>query len=273
MGIVKQSKASTVDVANEIQKCTSRIKKLLPEGMKLEVAYDSSEFIKESISEVEQTLIIALILVILVVLAFLKSFRATIIPTFAIPISIIGSLAAVYFAGFTINILTLLGFVLAIGLVVDDAIVVLENIYRHMEMGKTRWQAAIDGSKEIGFAIISTTIALVAVFIPLAFLSGNVGRLFNEFGIAVAVAVLISGFVALTLTPMISSQILRPLHGGGKNWASKSFDTFFEWLNKVYEKLLTVDFTPQMDCDCRRCCRHCNWIFHFQTFTQRTCSY
>ena len=238
LGIVKQSKASTVDVASEIRDVIPGLRKLLPEGMKLDVAFDSSEFIKESISEVEQTLVIALILVILVVLAFLKSFRATIIPTLAIPISIIGSLAAVYFAGFTINILTLLGFVLAIGLVVDDAIVVLENIYRHMEMGKTRWQAAIDGSKEIGFAIISTTIALVAVFIPLAFLSGNVGRLFNEFGIAVAVAVLISGFVALTLTPMISSQILRPLHGGNKNWASKSFDAFFDGLNKIYEKLL-----------------------------------
>ncbi len=238
LGIVKQSKASTVDVAAEIRKSIPELSKLLPEGMKLEVAYDSSEFITESISEVEQTLIIALILVMLVVLAFLKSFRATIIPSLAIPISIVGALAAVYFAGFTINILTLLGFVLAIGLVVDDAIVVLENIYRHMEMGKSRWQAAIDGSKEIGFAIISTTIALVAVFVPLAFLSGNVGRLFNEFGIAVAVAVLISGFVALTLTPMISSQILRPLHGASQSWASRSFDAFFDKLNLFYEQLL-----------------------------------
>ena len=238
LGIVKQSKASTVDVAAEIRKALPELSKLLPEGMKLDVAYDSSEFIKDSISEVEQTLIIALILVVLVVLLFLKSFRATIIPSIAIPISIIGALAAVYFAGFTINILTLLGLVLAIGLVVDDAIVVLENIYRHMEMGKNRWQAAIDGSKEIGFAIVSTTIALVAVFIPLAFLTGNVGRLFNEFGIAVAVAVLISGFVALTLTPMISSQILRPLHGTSKSWASKSFDNFFEKLNIHYESLL-----------------------------------
>jgi multidrug efflux pump subunit AcrB len=143
-------------------------------------------------------LLIALALVVLVVLAFLKSFRATVIPTLAIPISIIGTLTAIYLFGFTINILTLLGFVLAIGLVVDDAIVVLENVYRHMEMGKSRWQAAIDGSKEIGFAIVSTTIALVAVFVPLAFLTGNVGRLFNEFGVAVAVAVLLSGFVALT---------------------------------------------------------------------------
>lgn len=238
LGIVKQSKASTVDVAEVIRKSLPELSKLLPDGMKLDVAYDSSEFINDSISEVEQTLLIALVLVVLVVFTFLKSFRATIIPSIAIPISIIGALAAVYFAGFTINILTLLGLVLAIGLVVDDAIVVLENVYRHMEMGKSRWQAAIDGSSEIGFAIISTTIALVAVFIPLAFLSGNVGRLFNEFGIAVAVAVLISGFVALTLTPMLSSQILRPLHGTSKNWASRSFDNFFIWLNDVYERML-----------------------------------
>ncbi len=126
----------------------------------------------------------------------------------------------------TINILTLLGLVFAIGLVVDDAIVVLENIYRHMEMGKSRWQAAIDGSKEIGFAVVATTIALVAVFVPLAFLTGTVGRLFNEFGVAVAVAVLISGFVALTLTPMLSSQILRPLHGTSQSWASDHLISF-----------------------------------------------
>jgi multidrug efflux pump len=240
LGIVKQSKASTVDVAQEIRNALPELIKQLPEGMKLDVAYDSSEFIKESISEVQQTLLIALALVILVVLAFLKSFRATIIPTLAIPISIIGALAAVYFAGFTINILTLLGLVLAIGLVVDDAIVVLENIYRHMEMGKSRWQAAIDGSKEIGFAIVSTTIALVAVFVPLAFLSGNVGRLFNEFGIAVAVAVLISGFAALTLAPMLSSKILKPLHGTSKSWASRSFDSFFEFLNGFYNRTLRI---------------------------------
>ncbi len=236
LGIVKQSKASTIDVAEQVNAALIELRQLLPQGVNLDVAYDSSEFIVESISEVQETLIIALLLVMFVVLAFLKSFRATIIPSLAIPISIIGALAAVYFAGFTINILTLLGFVLAIGLVVDDAIIVLENIYRHMELGKTRWQAAIDGSKEIGFAIIATTISLVAVFVPLAFLSGNVGRLFNEFGVAVAVAVLISGFVALTLTPMMSSQILRPLHGTGKGWASRSFDAFFEKLNNIYDR-------------------------------------
>jgi multidrug efflux pump len=239
LGIVKQSKASTVDVAAEVRAALPELTKLLPEGVTLDVAYDSSLFIKDSISEVAQTLLIAMCLVVLVVLAFLKSFRATMIPTVAIPISIVGALAVAYFAGFTINILTLLALVLAIGLVVDDAIVVLENIYRHMEMGKDRKQAALDGSNEIGFAVIATTIALVAVFVPLAFLTGSVGRLFNEFGITVAVSVLISGFVALTLTPMLGSKVLRPLHGGGKGWASRSFDAFFEALDRIYKRLLT----------------------------------
>lgn len=238
LGIVKQSKASTVDVAAAVRAALPDLIKLLPEGMKLDVAYDSSTFINESIDEVQQTLIIALCLVVLVVLAFLKSFRATSIPTLAIPVSIIGALAVAYFAGFTLNILTLLALVLAIGLVVDDAIVVLENVYRHMEMGKSRWQAAIDGSKEIGFAVIATTIALVAVFVPLAFLTGSVGRLFNEFGISVAAAVLISGFVALTLTPMLASKILKPLHGTSAGWAAHSFDAFFDWLNRFYDRVL-----------------------------------
>jgi len=206
--------------------------------MRLDVAYDSSAFIEESIHEVTDTLLVAVALVVLVVLAFLKSFRATAIPAAAIPISIIGALAVALFAGFSINILTLLALVLAIGLVVDDAIVVLENIFRHMEMGKTRRQAAFDGSKEIGFAVVATTIALVAVFIPLAFLTGSVGRLFNEFGVTLAVAVLISGFVALTLTPMLCSRILRPLHGGSTSWAARSFDAFFDSLNRAYDRTL-----------------------------------
>ncbi len=238
LGIVKQSKASTVDVAAAVRVVLPDLVKLLPEGMKLDVAYDSSTFITDSISEVQQTLIIAMCLVVLVVLSFLKSFRATTIPTLAIPVSIIGALAVAYFAGFTINILTLLALVLAIGLVVDDAIVVLENVYRHMELGKSRMKAALDGSKEIGFAVIATTVALVAVFVPLAFLTGSVGRLFNEFGVSVAVAVLISGFVALTLTPMLSSKILKPLHGVNAGWASRTFDAFFDWLNRFYDRIL-----------------------------------
>jgi len=238
LGIVKQSKASTVDVAAEVRDALKELTGLLPEGMRLDVAYDSSAFIEESIHEVTDTLLVAVALVVLVVLAFLKSFRATAIPAAAIPISIIGALAVALFAGFSINILTLLALVLAIGLVVDDAIVVLENIFRHMEMGKTRRQAAFDGSKEIGFAVVATTIALVAVFIPLAFLTGSVGRLFNEFGVTLAVAVLISGFVALTLTPMLCSRILRPLHGGSTSWAARSFDAFFDFLNRAYDRTL-----------------------------------
>jgi multidrug efflux pump len=240
LGIVKQSKASTVDVAAVVRAALPELTTLLPEGMKLDVAYDSSTFINESINEVAETLIIAMCLVVLVVLAFLKSLRATTIPTLAIPISIMGSFAVAYFAGFTINILTLLALVLAIGLVVDDAIVVLENIFRHIEMGKNKRQAALDGSNEIGFAVVATTIALVAVFIPLAFLTGSVGRLFNEFGVSLAVAILISGFVALTLSPMLSSKLLKPLHGTSTSWASRSFDRFFELLDRSYRATLAT---------------------------------
>lgn len=238
LGIVKQSKASTVDVAEEVRRALAELSGLLPEGMQLDVAYDSSTFINESIAEVKETLIIAMCLVVLVVLAFLKSLRATAIPSIAIPISIVGALTVAYFAGFTINILTLLALVLAIGLVVDDAIVVLENVYRHIETGKKKWQAALDGSREIGFAVIATTITLVAVFVPLAFLTGSVGRLFNEFGVTLAVAVLLSGFVALTLTPVLCSRILTPLHGTGTGWSSRSFDAFFELLGRVYDRTL-----------------------------------
>lgn len=246
LGVVKQSKASTVDVAAEVRKVLDELRSLLPAGMSLQIAYDSSVFINESIAEVQETLIIAMCLVVLVVLAFLKSLRATAIPTVAIPISIIGAFAVAYFAGFTINILTLLALVLAIGMVVDDAIVVLENVYRHMEMGKSRLQAALDGSKEIGFAVVATTISLVAVFVPLAFLTGSVGRLFNEFGVTLAVAILISGFVALTLTPMLCSKILKPLHHATDSWASRSFDAFFESLDRIYHRILTAALRRRM---------------------------
>ena len=238
LGVVKQNRASTLEVAANVRNALPELQKLIPEGMKLEVAYDSSVFIQESIDEVSHTIIIAMCLVVLVILVFLKSFRATLIPTVAIPVSIIGALAIAYMLGFTINILTLLALVLAIGLVVDDAIVVLENVYRHMEMGKSRLRAAYDGSKEIGFAILATTISLVAVFVPVAFLQGSVGRLFTEFGITLAVAVLISGFVALTLTPMLTSRMLRPLHGTSNSWAGRTFDSFFGWLDRTYDRLL-----------------------------------
>ena len=265
LGIVKQQKASTVDVAKVIHKALPDLRAALPRGMNLEVAYDSSVFINDSIHEVLVSLGVAFLLVILVIFVFLGSLRATLIPTIAIPVSLIGRFTVVYFLGFTINILTLLAMVLAIGLVVDDAIIMLENVYRHMEMGKSRMQASFDGAKEIGFAILATTIALVAVFVPVAFLTGRVGRLFNEFGVAVAVSVLISGFVALSLTPMLCSRILKRGAPGGtagleeegaatleeataageererpapaKGWRG-AFDRFFHGMHVGYERLL-----------------------------------
>jgi multidrug efflux pump len=238
LGIAKQAKASTIEVAKAVRDALPELSALLPSGQRLDVAYDSSTFIEQSLKEVRETLLLGMVLVVLVILSFLKSFRATLIPTLAIPVSIVGAFAVAYFLGYTVNILTLLALVLAIGLVVDDAIVVLENVYRHMEMGKPRLQAAFDGAREIGFAVLATTIALVAVFVPVAFLTGNVGRLFKEFGICVAAAVAISGFVALTLTPMLCSRMLRPLHGTGKSWIARSFDAFFDWLHTFYEKTL-----------------------------------
>ncbi len=238
LGVAKQSKASTLDVTAEVSAALPDLSTLLAEGMRLDVAYDSSTFIRKSVREVWETLFMGMGLVILVIFVFLKSFRATLIPAVAIPTSIIGTFTIVYFMGFTINILTLLAFVLAIGLVVDDAIVLLENVYRHMELGKPRRKAAFEGSQEIGFAVLATTIALVAVFVPVAFLTGNVGRLFKEFGISVAVAVAISGFVALSLTPMLCSRMLKPLYGISSNWAARSFDAFFAALHRGYEKLL-----------------------------------
>ncbi|MGH9388067.1 MAG: efflux RND transporter permease subunit, partial [Vicinamibacteria bacterium] len=238
LGIIKQSKASTVEVADAVRAALAGLGSGLPEGMVLDVAYDSSTFIKDSIKEVSNTIFIAMGLVILVILVFLKSFRATIIPAVAIPISIIGTFAVVFALGYTINILTLLALVLAIGLVVDDAIVVLENVYRHMEMGKGRFRAALDGSKEIGFAVLATSIALGAVFVPVSFLQGNVGRLFSEFGISVAVAVLLSGFVALTLTPMLCSRMLRPLHGASQGRISGLIDRFFDRVTTSYDGTL-----------------------------------
>jgi multidrug efflux pump len=221
--------------------------------MKLEVAYDSSTFIEAAIEEVVLSLVIAFVLVFLVIFLFLGSLRATLIPAIAIPVSIIGAFTVTYALGYSINILTLLALVLAIGLVVDDAIVMLENIYRHMEMGKGRLQAAFDGASEIGFAILATTISLVAVFVPVAFLTGRIGRLLNEFGITLAVAVLISGFVALTLSPMMCSRFLRPLGGGhagdgtprspgaaparGRGFQA-AIANFFENLNAWYERVL-----------------------------------
>ncbi len=209
LGVVKQSNANTLSVGKAVKGILPRIRDGLPDGMKIQVAFDRSVFVEESIKAVYSAMLEALVLVVLVIFLFLRSLRATLIPFVTIPVSLIGAFIFLYTMGFTVNILTLLGLVLAIGLVVDDAIVMLENVHRHVESGASPRKAALVGSKEIAFAIVAMTITLAAVFTPLAFMTGNIGRLFSEFALTVASAVLVSGFVALTLTPMMCSKLLR----------------------------------------------------------------
>ncbi|HEX3203512.1 MAG TPA: efflux RND transporter permease subunit, partial [Nitrospiraceae bacterium] len=238
LGVVKQSKANTLAVADAVKAELPGVRQSLPEGMKLEVAYDGSIFIDRSIHEVYVTMAIALMLVVGVTFVFLRSLRATIIPAVAIPASIISTFTIMYALGFSINVLTLLGLVLAIGLVVDDAIVVLENIHRRIEHGQSTLQAALDGSREIAFAVVATTISLVAVFVPIAFMTGTTGRLFSEFALAVAGSVLISGFIALTLTPMMSAKILKG--ATTHTWFYRATERGFDGLNRIYRSLLTM---------------------------------
>ncbi len=210
VGVVRQSKANLVEVSDAVQSELESIQEALPPGVEITAGFDSAIFVRRSIREAEETLILAGILVVLIIFVFLRNIRGTIIPGLAIPTSIIAAFGVMYFLGFTINNLTLLALILAIGIVVDDAIIVMENAYRHQdELGDDPVTAATNGTREIAFAVIATTVALVAVFSPLAFLQGTVGRLFNEFGIAMAGAVVVSSFVALTLTPMLCAKILR----------------------------------------------------------------
>lgn len=209
IGVVKQATANPLELSEAVRDEVKLINQNLPSGMELVVSYDTSVFIEKSIESVYKTIIEAVILVILVIFFFLRSVRASLIPIVTIPVSLIGSFALMYLFGFSINTLTLLAMVLAIGLVVDDAIVVLENIYRHIEEGMKPVQAAFQGSREIAFAVIAMTLTLVTVYAPLAFATGRTGRLFIEFALALAGAVLVSGFVALTLTPMMCSRMLK----------------------------------------------------------------
>ena len=236
IGILRQSKANTLEVAEGARSEVKRLTSVLPPGMKMEVNYDESTFISQSINEVYHALSIALLLVVGVVFVFLRNFRATVIPSIAIPVSIIASFIVLAAMGFSINVLTLLAMVLAIGLVVDDAIVVLENIHRRMELGEPPLLAALRGARQIGFAVIATTLVLVAVFLPIAFLEGNVGRLFAEFAISVAFAVIFSGIVALTLTPMLCSKMLKPPQEEG--FLHHATEPAFVAMNRGYAAVL-----------------------------------
>jgi multidrug efflux pump len=234
LGVVKQSTANTLGVAQAVREELPKIN--LPEGMNLKVVFDTSVFVEKSIEAVYHTMIEAFVLVVLVIFFFLRSVRATLIPFVTIPVSLIGAFIFLQALGFSINILTLLGLVLAIGLVVDDAIVMLENIHRHIEEGLSPFKAALLGSREIAFAVIAMTITLAAVFVPLTFMTGNTGRLFTEFALTVSAAVMVSGFVALTLTPMMCAKLLKGHETHG--WLYSFTERGFIGLNNVYKAIL-----------------------------------
>lgn len=236
LGIVRTSTANTLDVATGVKAEVARMQAGLPEGMKIQMNYDSSEFIEGALTEVVKTLVIASLSVIGVIFLFLGSARATLIPAITVPISVIASFILLNLFGFSINILTLLALVLAIGLVVDDAIVMVENIHRRLELGEPPLLAAYRGAREVGFAIIATTTVLVAVFTPLAFLDGSVGRLFREFALALAAAVVCSSIVALTLAPVLASWLLKKEATKGR--MLDALDRAFQWLSDLYRHSL-----------------------------------
>uniref|UniRef100_UPI004049F611 efflux RND transporter permease subunit n=1 Tax=Cephaloticoccus sp. TaxID=1985742 RepID=UPI004049F611 len=244
--VEKQSQANLLSVASEVKALLPEIRGNLPEGVNLEIAYDTSSFVERSVAEVYDSLYIACALVVLTIFMFLRDWRATVIPLIAIPVSIIGSFAVMQWMGFSINLLTLLGLVLAVGLVVDDAIVMLENVYRRIEEGENPIHAAIFGARQMAFAVISTTLTLVAVFLPVAFQSGRTGRLFYEFGLTLAIAVVVSSLIALTLTPMLCSRILATkrdpdghLHHG---WFYRVTEPLFVRINAFFAGALRWSF-------------------------------
>ncbi len=234
--IIPQPGSNQIDIVDEVYKRLEYIKKDLPEDVIVRVPFDNTLFIRNSIKEVKNTIYIAFALVVIIIYFFLRSWRATLIPILVIPVSLIGAFFIMYLAGYSINVLTLLAIVLAIGIVVDDAIVVMENIYVKVENGVSPIEAGLKGSKEIYFAIIATTITLIAVFFPIVFLQGITGRLFREFAIVMAGAVGISAFLALSLTPMVSTKMLR--HETKHSWFYRKTDKFFTRLNDGYKRML-----------------------------------
>ncbi|MFL5811428.1 MAG: efflux RND transporter permease subunit [Flavisolibacter sp.] len=237
LAIIPQPGSNYVSISDEFYKRYNQLKSEMPQDIKMNIALDQTKFIKKSISEVEDTLIISLVLVILIIYLFFRDWIIAIRPLIDIPVSLIGAFFIMYIAGFTVNVLTLLAIVLATGLVVDDGIVVTENIYKRMERGMNKWQAAKEGSKEIYFAVIATSITLAVVFLPIVFLQGFVGRLFREFGIVVVGAVLISAFVSLTLTPVLNVKLTRKnIHK--HSWFYRKTEPFFRGMENGYKNAL-----------------------------------
>jgi hydrophobic/amphiphilic exporter-1 (mainly G- bacteria), HAE1 family len=239
LAIQRQPGTNTVEVVDSIKKLLPVFKEQIPPSVKLEVLYDRSVSIRESVRDVKFTLLLALCLVVLVIFLFLRNLSATLIPSLALPFSIIGTFAAMYLMGFSIDNISLMALTLSVGFVVDDAIVMLENIMRHVEKGENVFQAALVGSREIGFTILSMTISLVAVFIPVLFMGGLIGRILHEFAVTISMAILISGFVSLTLTPMLCSRFIHQAGAEHHGRAYLLMERFFDGMRYSYERSLT----------------------------------
>jgi HAE1 family hydrophobic/amphiphilic exporter-1 len=240
LAIQRQPGTNTVDVVDAIRALMPEFRRAIPPAANLSIVYDASESIRNSIRDVEFTLILTVCVVVMVIFLFLRNLSATIIPGCAVPFSIIGTFAVMYLLGYSLNNLSLMALTLSVGFVVDDAIVMLENIVRHMELGETRRMAAIRASREIGFTIVSMTISLIAVFIPVLFMSGIVGRLLHEFSVTIVVAILISGFVSLSLTPMLGSRYLKSEHGVKHGAMYRGLENGFNVITRWYESTLRI---------------------------------
>jgi len=239
LGIQRQPGANVVEVVDAIKEILPALRAQIPQSIKLDFFFDRTQSIRESVHDVQLTLIGTVFLVILVIFLFLRNVSATIIPSLALPMSIVGTFAVMYLLDYSLDNLSLMALTLAVGFVVDDAIVVLENIVRHMELGEKPFDAAVKGAKEIGFTIVSMTISLVAAFIPVLFMSGMLGRLLREFAVTICVAILVSGFISLTLTPMLCSRYLRPPHEQKHGWLYGILGRFLDAMNKGYEVSLS----------------------------------
>ncbi len=236
LAIQRQPGSNTVQVAKDVRSLLDKLKDQLPASVSLRILFDRSESIQNSVTDVKLTLLLTLVLVVFVIFIFLRNTSATIIPSLALPMSIIGTFAVMYFLDYSIDNLSLMALTLCLGFVVDDAIVMLENIIRHMEMGKTPLQAAFSGSKEVGFTIISMTFSLAAVFIPVLFMGGIIGRLFKEFSVTIGAAILISGFISLTLTPMLCSRFLKPVKDQHHNKLFNASESIFQGMLEIYKR-------------------------------------
>src|SRR4051812_16051783 len=238
--IQRQPGANTVQVVDDIKKLLPQLRLQIPASVNVEVLYDRSQSIRASVNDVQFTLLLTVCLVVLVIFLFLRNLWATIIPSLALPMSIIGTFAVMSLLGYSLDNLSLMALTLSVGFVVDDAIVMLENIVRHIENGEQPFEAALKGSREIGFTIISMTLSLAAVFIPILFMSGILGRLLHEFAVTIATAVLVSGFVSLTLTPMLTSRFVRSAHSKKHNRVYDASERYFESVLRLYDRTLVV---------------------------------